>query len=213
MSFNFSDKTYESSVLIVDALNLAFRWKHKKATKFADEYISTVQSIANSYQAREIIITADWGSSAFRKSIYPEYKGNRNYEDQTEEEREYFKKFFEEYENTLTKFNDYGYTVLRYKKVEADDIAAYLVKERRKFFKNTNIWLVSSDKDWDLLIKPGVSRFSYVTRKETTWDNWHEHYQVKPEQYISLKCLQGDRGDNIPGISGIGPIRLPPLIG
>ena len=29
-----------------------------------------------------------------------------------------------------------------------------------------------------------------------------------PEEYISLKCLTGDKGDNVPGIPGIGPKEL-----
>ena len=33
-----------------------------------------------------------------------------------------------------------------------------------------------------------------------------------PEQYISLKCLTGDKGDNVPGIPGIGPKRAVQLI-
>ena len=63
-----------------------------------------------------------------------------------------------------------------------------------------------------MLIQDGVSRFSYVTRKEVTIDNWSEHYNVSPEEYISFKCLTGDKGDNVPGISGIGPKRAEGLI-
>ena len=63
-----------------------------------------------------------------------------------------------------------------------------------------------------LLIQDGVSRFSYVTRKEVTIDNWKEHYNVTPEEYISFKCLTGDKGDNVPGINGIGPKRAEQLI-
>jgi len=72
--------------------------------------------------------------------------------------------------------------------------------------------LISSDRDWDLLITENVGRFSYVTRKEVTLENWNEHYEVTPEQYISLKCLTGDKGDNVPGIPGIGPKRAIGLI-
>ena len=87
------------------------------------------------------------------------------------------------------------------------------VKEKQKEeYKLNNIWLVSSDRDWDLLIQEGVSRFSYVTRKEITIDNWSEHYNVTPEEYISFKCLTGDKGDNVPGINGIGPKRAEQLI-
>ena len=72
--------------------------------------------------------------------------------------------------------------------------------------------MISSDRDWDLLIQENVGRFSYVTRKEVTLENWHDHYEVTPEEYISLKCLTGDKGDNVPGIPGIGPKRAFDLI-
>ena len=42
--------------------------------------------------------------------------------------------------------------------------------------------------------------------------NWKDHYDVTPEEYISLKCLTGDKGDNVPGIPGIGPKRAVGLI-
>ena len=104
-----------------------------------------------------------------------------------------------------------SYKVLRYQGVEADDLAAHLVKQKKEYGLE-EIWLLSSDRDWDLLIQEGVSRFSYVTRKEVTINNWHEHYAVEPEEYISFKCLTGDKGDNVPGINGIGEKRAAQLI-
>jgi len=71
---------------------------------------------------------------------------------------------------------------------------------------------MSSDKDWDLLVQPGVSRFSYVTRKETTYENWSDHYGFEPTDYIHVKCLMGDSGDNVPGVSGVGPKRAQQLV-
>ena len=64
----------------------------------------------------------------------------------------------------------------------------------------------------DLLIQEGVMRFSYVTRKEVTVDNWDEHYEVSREQYACFKCLTGDKGDNVPGVAGIGPKRASALL-
>ena len=214
MAFNFEDKIGGDSgtALVVDALNLAFRWKHQGRTDFRHDYVAVVKSLANSYNCGNIIITADWGSSSYRKEILPEYKQNRKdkYATQTEEEKQAFIDFFEEYEETLELLAE-EYQVLRFKGVEADDLAAHLVK-RKKDYGLEDIWLISSDRDWDLLIQEGVSRFSYVTRKEVTIDNWSEHYNVTPEEYISFKCLTGDKGDNVPGISGIGPKRAEGLI-
>lgn len=214
MAFNFEDKIGGDSgtALIVDALNLAFRWKHQGRTDFRHDYVAVVKSLANSYNCGNVIITADWGSSSYRKEILPEYKQNRKdkYATQTEEEKQAFINFFEEYEETLELLAE-EYQVLRFKGVEADDLAAHLVK-RKKDYGLDDVWLISSDRDWDLLIQDGVSRFSYVTRKEVTIDNWSDHYNVTPEEYISFKCLTGDKGDNVPGISGIGPKRAEGLI-
>ncbi len=214
MAFNFTDKLINDGncTLIVDALNLAFRWKHQGRTDFRYDYQSTVKSLAKSYDCKRIIITADWGSSTYRKTIAPDYKQNRKdkFAEQSEEERIAFEEFFEEFEESLNLLRE-EYPILRYKGVEADDIAAHLVKYRQEYDLDY-IWLISSDRDWDLLIQENVGRFSYVTRKEVRLDNWKEHYEVCPEQYISLKCLTGDKGDNVPGIPGIGPKRAVQLI-
>ena len=213
MAFNFNERLDNADgTLIVDALNLAFRWKHQGRTDFRDDYAATVASLANSYNCARVIITADWGSSSYRKEILPDYKQNRKdkYAEQTEEEKQAFIDFFDEYEATLEILSE-RYPVLRFQGVEPDDIAAHLVK-RKKQYAFENIWLISSDRDWDLLIQENVARFSYVTRKEVTLENWSEHYEVTPEEYISLKCLTGDKGDNVPGIPGIGPKRALGLI-
>ena len=159
MAFNFSDKLINENAnctLIVDALNLAFRWKHQGRTDFRYEYQRTVVSLAQSYDCNNVIITADWGSSTYRKNISPDYKQNRKdkFAEQSEEERIAFEEFFEEYEATLELLAE-DHTILRFKGVEADDIAAHLVKEKEAYDLEY-IWLVSSDRDWDLLIQENV---------------------------------------------------------
>ena len=202
----------QNALMIVDALNLAFRYKHSGARNFAEDYLRTVQSLSKSYKARWTIITADQGSSSYRKEIYPLYKQNRKdkYEQQTEAERAEFELFFEDFTSTLELLGEH-YPVLRYQGVEADDIAAYIVSKKTKL-GIPEIWLMSSDKDWDLLVQPGVSRFSYVTRKETTYENWSDHYGFEPTDYIHVKCLMGDSGDNVPGVPGVGPKRAQQLV-
>ena len=204
----------ENTLMIVDSLNLAFRYKHSGATDFAEDYLRTVQSLKKSYRASKVIIAGDQGSSRYRKEIYPEYKQNRKdkFEQQTDAEKAQFELFFEDFTKTLEHIEQTtDYPVIRFPGVEADDIAAYIVTQK-KTLPFDQIWLISSDKDWDLLVQPNVSRFSYVTRKETTWENWREHYDFDPEDYISIKCLTGDTGDNVPGVPGIGPKRAQQLV-
>lgn len=203
-------KPNEGSVLIVDALNLAFRWKHSGQLAFVKDYLSTVESLARSYKCEKIVIAADQGGSLYRREIFPDYKANRKelYANDTAAEKEATRKFFDEYERVLEAC-DSRFTLLRYNGVEADDIAAYIVGNRKRF-GIANIWLISSDRDWDLLIDKHVSRFSTVTRKEQTLDTWDN--PVPPEDYLTYKCLIGDKGDNIPGIDGIGPKRAAGII-
>ena len=198
------------NVLIVDAMNLAFRWKHQGASRFVDEYLKTVESLAKSYKCGKIIIAADWGGSTYRKEIFPEYKANRKdaYKDDTEAEKKATREFFDEYERVIEAC-DGRFTVLRLKGVEADDIAAHVVANRVAYGIE-QIWLISSDRDWDLLVGENVSRFSTVTRKEQTLDTWDN--PVPPEDYLTYKCLIGDKGDNIPGVDGVGPKRAASII-
>ena len=196
------------NLLIVDGLNVAFRWKHQNILDFKYDYIRTIESLAKSYKAGTIIVCADGGSS-YRKDIYPEYKANRKerYAEQTEQEAKEFEMFMAEFQDTLTLIKE-KYPVFHFRGVEADDIAAYITKN----FDFDDCWLISSDKDWDLLINDKVSRFSTVTRKETTVHNWDEHYDFEIEDYITFKCLTGDKGDNVPGVPGVGPKRAVQLM-
>lgn len=204
----------ENTLMIVDALNLAFRYKHSGATDFYADYLRTIDSLRKSYKASKVIIACDQGSSQYRKAIYPEYKQNRKdkFAEQTEAEKAQFELFFEDFTKTLDYIRENTtYPVIKFQGVEADDIAAYIVNNKSNM-QFDNIWLISSDKDWDLLVQPGVNRFSYVTRKEVTVDNWNTHYEFDPEDYISIKCLTGDTGDNVFGVPGIGPKRAQSLV-
>lgn len=207
MSLTFNEITAinPGTVLVVDGLNAAFRYRDYE--DFSSEYVRFVKSLAKSYKAEKIIIAADWGSSSYRKTIYPDYKQNRKekYENQTEEEREKFEHFFNAWEECLLVLQQ-EFHLIRFQGVEADDIMAYISRNSNKFGIE-QLWLASSDKDIDLLVRPGISRFSYVTRKETTVDNWSEHHDCNREDYVFLKAIMGDSGDNIKGVQGIGPKR------
>lgn len=211
---SFKERIMEpnKNALIVDGMNLAFRWKHQGKLDFKQDYINTVKSLAQSYDCSKIIIAGDQGSSAYRKFIDPQYKANRaeKYKDQTEQEKEDIKLFFEEYERTLEGLEE-QFLLLRYANVEADDLVAYVVSKREEMGIE-DIWMISSDRDWDLLVNENVSRFSTVTRKETTVFNWEEFFDFPQEDYISFKVLTGDKGDNIDGVAGIGPKRATELI-
>lgn len=214
IEFNKIQELDTATVIVVDCLNLGFRWKHSGDTDFLDSYIKTVESLKKSYKAGKVVLTCDSGSSSYRKQLYPLYKQNRKdkFDTQTPEEALAFERFFTEFNRVMDHFKtETSYPLFRFEKCEADDIAAYIVRNRERYGIGKVI-LISSDRDWDLLISEDVMRFSYVTRKEITLENWSEHYEYNPADHISIKCLTGDSGDNIPGVAGIGPKKAQTLV-
>ena len=215
MAINFSslgNQVQNGNLLIVDGLNVAFRWKHSKQLEYKHDYVRTVESLAKSYDCGNIVVLAD-GGSTYRKNLSPDYKANRSekYAEQTAQEKAEFAQFMGEFKNAFSQLEKRGHLTIRQDGLEADDLAAWIVGKKAEFGIG-QIWMVSSDRDWDLLIQDGVSRFSTVTRKEITLDNWDDHYDVEPSMYLTQKCLAGDTGDNVPGIAGIGPKRAIALI-
>lgn len=198
------DQPVERNLMIVDGLNLSFRYKHRGQTDFGADYLKTVRSLAKSYQCVDTIITSDFKGSTFRKEIHPGYKAGRKekFKDQTDEEKEQNAAFFQGFEECLELLRQ-AFPVLKFEGVEADDLAGYLVKELSPYYDN--IWLISTDKDWNLLLKDNVHRFSYVTRREYTLENFYEEMGCdNPEEMITSQCLQGQTKDSIPGVKGIG---------
>lgn len=212
MTVGFTNET--NNLMVVDGLNLAFRWKWNKASNFAEEYLKTIRSLSASYDASRVIVLSDWGQSTYRLELDPQYKANRKElrETQTEEEAQDFQDFLDEFNKALTLCDEDGFDVIKIHGVEADDIAAYI---SINFDKDQfdHVWLISSDGDWDTLVNNNVSRFSYVTRKEYTLENWEEEHGCNdPTEFVSIKALEGDKGDNIPGVEGVGPKRAQDLV-
>ena len=54
MAFSFNEATGSKArkTIVIDALNLAFRWKHQGRTDFRDDYVQTVKSLAPSFNSR-----------------------------------------------------------------------------------------------------------------------------------------------------------------
>lgn len=197
-----------NNLMVVDCFNLAFRYKHSGEYDMKVPLLRTIRSLAKSYSCADVVILSDWGSSSFRREIYDRYK--RREHDSSPEEQERFKAFIEGFEEALAMIREI-FPTIKLRNVEADDLAGYIVKKYKN--KYDNIWLISTDKDWDQLLADNVHRFSFYTRKEYTVKNmWEVHGCDDPEQFTSMKVLMGDPGDTIPGIHLVGAKRAYNLI-
>lgn len=196
-----------NNLLIVDGNNLSYRYiRRANYNNYAADYGRTVTSLAKSYEAARTIVAFDYGKSYYRKSMYEEYKENRTDDNLSEEELQKKQEFFKVL-NALPE--QLTCEVIKHRGVEADDIIAFLVDK----FKNAydHIWVISSDKDIIQLVDHNVSIFNIFSRKEITIDSLQESLEITPSEYMLSRIIEGDSGDNILGIEGIGPKRAQAL--
>lgn len=238
----------ESNMLIVDGKNLGHRWRtlydnliketdgmdpeevHAILESESENYVfdsnlaNTIASLKKSYECNTVVVLDDVSHSRFRKELYPEYKANRKFKRDNEEENA--KIIGAAFYNNLKRAVKYAGEVYNYigiQGVEADDVASYIVNNMADNFDH--IWLVSSDEDWDQLIRDNVSKFNFQTRdnwknvtktgprpKETTTSNWFEHHLCNMDTLLDVKVFNGDVSDNIQGVKGIGPKRAITLL-
>jgi 5'-3' exonuclease len=196
-----------NNLLLIDGVNLAFRYlQRKNFDNFSEDYIRTVTSLGKSYEAKRIICCFDSGASVYRKNIFPAYKDNRKVE-RSEEEQERFTAFFNCLNDTIDLLPCEHF---KFKGIEADDVIAYFTKHLSSKFTHT--WVVSSDRDLYQLLRDNVSIFNMYSRKEITVESLLETTGMSPREYAMSRMIEGDSGDNIKGIDGIGPKRAAELV-
>ena len=145
----------------------------------------------------------DAGDS-FRTEVYPEYKSTRTKLD--DELQIDFNRAVERIGQLLEAFRIPLVTIDGY---EADDVIGTLADQAVE--RGLHAVIVSADKDFYQLIKPGVSILNPgrggSAQVEEQWidlSNATERLGVTPTQVVDYLSLVGDSSDNIPGVKGIG---------
>jgi DNA polymerase-1 len=141
---------------------------------------------------------------SFRHEQYPAYKATR--EKLTEELQSDFDTGMERVSALLAA---YGIPILALKGYEADDVIGTLV--RQSVERELNVVVVSGDKDFQQLVRPGVWLLNPgrggPASVEEQWvgvTNGAERLGVPPSYVTDYLALVGDSSDNVPGVKGIG---------
>lgn len=200
-----------NNLLIVDMINIAHRVGSsvKDGKAFAKKMLEDIRHFTREYSARKVILVTDKGKSSYRVSLLPEYKANRKAarEKLSEAEQRAKAEWFEKMKEGI-RIVEEEMRIFGYKGVEADDLTSIIVQTYSGTGEFDHIWMLSTDGDWDTLLAPDVSRYSFYTKREYRLEDMYENSGVDtPEQFASLKALQGDIGDNVSGIDGIGAKR------
>lgn len=146
-----------------------------------------------------------WDSRrSHRKREYPEYKANRKYEDQTEEEKELNNMAFEQLDRLRTEIIPrLGFSnSFMQNGVEADDIMAKIAFTAPREPGEKPL-IVSSDEDmlqclWAADIY-SPSKDIYITE-----DDFQATYGIESKQWWEVKSIAGCKTDNVKGVVGVG---------
>jgi DNA polymerase I len=88
---------------------------------------------------------------------------------------------------------------------EADDIIGTLVQRNLDAAPETEVVIVSGDKDMAQLVGGCVKLLNTNTNTLLDENGVQETYGVRPEQIVDYLAMVGDTSDNVPGANGMGP--------
>jgi len=201
-------------VLIIDGLNNFIRtWAASPATNSDGQHIGGIvgflQTIALAIRTlsptRTIIVFDGKGGSVRRKKIYPEYKAGRKplkrpnrvegltEENEAENMRRQFRRLLE-YLNCLP------VTFMSIENIEADDAIAYIGKQ---ILRDSQITIMSTDKDFYQLVNDRISIWSPTKKILYDRKRIEEEFEIKSENFIFYRVIDGDKSDNINGVKGM----------
>jgi DNA polymerase I len=140
-------------------------------------------------------------AKTFRRKMYPAYKAQRGSADPN---------VIDQMRYASQIFALLGFQTINNEYYEADDILGMISRLSER--NDMDCVIVSSDKDLYQLVTDHTFILSPKNSDLITKKFLVDNYQLTPEQWIELKILQGDKGDNIPGIRGIGKITALKLI-
>lgn len=163
-------------------------------------FLRTLRRVMRQYPGHAPIILWD-ARKNWRYDIYPDYKGNRKVAPGMKEVRQAVKSQRPLLELAMRALGFYQATAEGF---EADDIAGYY---SRKLIKgdDSNVVLVTGDRDWQQLINESVSWFDPRTDSLVNFVNFEAETGYNcVENFLAAKALIGDTSDNIKGVNMIG---------
>ena len=163
---------------------------------------------------RVIIVYDGQGGSQRRRKILPDYKANRK-PGKRITRWDAFKNSNEEKEAMKIQFSrllDYldflPINVISIDRIEADDTIAYIAHT----LMNEDVTIMSSDQDFLQLVNDRITVWSPTKKKFYTPRMVMDDYGVPAHNFLMYKVLMGDKSDNIEGVKGLGPKKLPKII-
>ena len=162
--------------------------------------LNSIKSVVQKFKPTNVYITWDTSlnrQERFRTALYQEYKGTRS-NDSTPHENN---------DTIIQCLNALGIPSFFPTILEADDVISYLTDT----LSGERI-IVSADKDFLQKVDEYVSLYDPIRKNLITLHNFEEHAKCKREDFMKIKCISGDKSDNVAGIPGYGKVKLQKVI-
>ena len=217
------DLGVNNRVLIVDGLNLYLRAFAVNGA-LNDNGVpvggltgflrSLAYAIREVNPTRVIVVYDGAGGSQRRRKILPDYKANRKpgkritrwdaFKD-AREEKDAMKIQF----SRLIEYLDFlPVNVISIDRIEADDTIAYIAHT----LLDEDVTILSADQDFLQLVNERITVWSPTKKKFYTPRMVMDDYGVPAHNFLMYKVLMGDKSDNIEGVKGLGPKKLPKIV-
>ena len=213
--------TYNSRVLLVDAMNLFIR--NYAAVPSMDEngnhigamvgFMKSLGLAIRTFKPTRCVIVFDGkGGSQRRRKIFPQYKQNRkppvrlnrSYDLTTDEQEKENMKW--QLVTLIEMLECLPVTIFALDNVEADDVIAYL--SQLVTAEGGDSIIYSTDKDFFQLASDNVKVYNPVKKKTFSQEVILEDYGIHPKHFYFFRALNGDKSDNIDGVKGVGEVTL-----
>ena len=158
--------------------------------------------------SRCIIVFDGKDGSKRRRKLYPEYKANRKVKQRLnrnvdwgtapQDEEQSMK---QQMGRLIEYLEQLPLTLVCVDGIEADDTMAYISQQ---ILKESDIFLMSTDKDFLQLVDDRVKVWSPTKKKLYTKEKILEEYGIPSHNFLTYRILDGDKSDNIGGIKGAG---------
>jgi len=212
-----STRTKNSNILVIDGTNSFIRcWTVVPTLSDNGEHVGGISGFLTSigyaikmFKPTRVIVVFDGkGGSLKRKKLYPDYKEkramtvrvNRAYEDMGTPDTER-KAMLQQMSLLIDFLKELPVSIVCIDYIEADDAIAYISTQ---MYKDANITIMSSDKDFLQLVNSRVSIWSPTKKKIYGVQDVINEYGIHPHNFIYYRILEGDTSDNIGGVTGIG---------
>jgi len=179
-------------------------------------FIDSLRSVMNKTMPDRVVVFWDGDMAGImRKRIYPLYKANRNKswdedsyiwtDDLINEEKKRKHSILQQKIKVKNYLEEFFVRQIEVKEIEADDLIALYVKEKKE---DEEIIIFSSDKDYLTIIEDKVSVLvpsDGMLVNKATFNGTRGYIH---ENYLLIRCFEGDKSDNISGVEGVGMKRL-----